>query len=348
MSKGRTGFTLIELLVVIAIIAVLIGLLLPAVQKVREAAARAQCQNNLKQLGLALHNYETAQGGFPAGLVTSISNTCDAEATGYTYLLPYIEQDNTHRLYDFDQPWFAAANYRAVGIEVKLFYCPSNRIGGSLDLSPIAQEWGTPLPPKAASCDYAFNKGANGSLHADGNRVPLEVRGMFDVRAPEKARKSVRMADITDGTSNTIAMGDASAGAGHWRARSLLNPSQPVLDPITGQPMILEQSWSAAGVGDPGHPWYGSVFGVTAQYGFASDPRDEPMNRPLITPSIYGADPRGDNATGRDMVSGFRSRHLNGCNFLFADGSTRFLRQSISPVTYRAMSTIAGGETTTE
>src|SRR5262249_30837582 len=118
----RRGFTLIELLVVIGIIAVLIGLLVPAVQRVREAANRAKCKNNLKQLGLALHNYHGARNCLPPGLISDQASASDAEASGYTYLLPYLEQDNTQKLYNFDVPWYDRSNYAAVGVEIKLFY----------------------------------------------------------------------------------------------------------------------------------------------------------------------------------------------------------------------------------
>lgn len=344
MPHSRRGFTLVELLVVIGIIAVLISLLLPAAQKVREAANQVDCLNNLKQLGLALNNYHGVEQCFPPGMITFQSNISQAEGTGFTLLLPYLEQDNTYKIYDFEKPWWDPVNATAVGTELRMFYCPSNRVKGSLDLAPIARQWSAALPPRAGTCDYAFCKGANGALHHDWTRIPLGVRGVFHVRVPEEPVAGVRLGDITDGTTQTLAMGDAVGGSPLYRARSLSDPSQAAIDPLTGQPAILEQSWSAAGAGDASHPWYGSVFAVTAQYGLSPDPRDEPMNRRPCTPTIFGNDPRGDNSNGRDYVSGFRSVHPGGCNFLFCDGSARFVAEGIRPEAYRAISTYAGGE----
>lgn len=343
---SRRAFTLVELLVVIAIVAVLIGLLLPAVMKVRESASRVQCQNNLRQIGLALHLHGIARGYLPPGLITDQSNMSDIEASGFTRLLPFIEQDGTYRIYSFDDPWWHPTNFKAVGTEISLFYCPSNRAGGAIDLGPIAAQWNLVLPPWAAGIDYALCKGANGAINLRWDKVPPETRGAFGIRG--RQQRGTHLGEITDGTSNTIALGEAAGGNPFYLVRDLANPGVAATNPYTGQTTAIDQSWSASGIADAAHPWYGSVFAVTAQYGLPSDPRDEPMNRRLVTPTVWGQDSKGDNAAGKDFVSGFRGMHPGGCNFLFLDGSVHFMSQRLEPANYRALSTIAGNDFATE
>ncbi|GIW80647.1 MAG: prepilin-type N-terminal cleavage/methylation domain-containing protein [Gemmatales bacterium] len=340
----RQAFSLVELLVVVAIIATLIGLSLPAVQKVREAANRARCQNHLKQLGVALHAYHDVHGCFPPAMIPAGSNVNGAEATGFTLLLPFLEQQNTHQLYDFSQAWWQPTNHQAVATPVSVFFCPSNRVQGWMDLRLIAAEWKYPMPPRAASCDYAFCRGANGVMIADWTRIPASVRGVFQINRLDRA--GVCLTDIADGTSTTIAMGGAAGGNDFYLTRDLNNPTEPVIEALTGRPVAIEQTWGATGAGDPAHPYYGSVLGVTAQYGIGTDPRPEPMNRRPATPTVASRQAGSDNQNGRDHISGFRSLHPGGCNFLFCDGRVQFLPESLDADVYRALSTYLGGEPT--
>ncbi len=339
----RRAFTLIELLVVIAILAVLVGLLLPAVQKVREAASRMKCQSQLRQLGLALHQHHDTRSSFPPGFVCSDGDLQNGEHSGFTLLLPFIEQNAAHRLFTLTSPWFDPANESAVAVVVPLYYCPSNRQSGWIDLTAISAQWGCYLPPRVATTDYALCKGANAALHRDVNRTPLAVRGVFGVR-PSITSAGVRIADVADGTSTSFALGEAAGGNPRYLARDPDDATRPSVNALTGQPAVIDQSWSAACVAPPSQPFYGSVFAVTAQYGLAADLRDEPMNQPLVAPTIFGSDNAGDNASGRDRVSGFRSLHPDGCNFLYCDGSVRFLSRTVRPDVYRALSTYAGDE----
>ncbi|QVL34940.1 DUF1559 domain-containing protein [Telmatocola sphagniphila] len=340
----RRAFSLVELLVVIAIIAILIALLLPAVQKVREAAGRISCTNNLKQFGLALQNYHDAVGSFPPGMTVNGSSVAETGTfSGLVPLLPYLEQDNWARIWDPTKTWYQSPNFDIVPIQIKVFYCPSNRTSGVIDTSFLVPFAGRPLP-NVASADYLLCKGANAAL-CQYTQVPWTARGVFDVNT------STRLTDITDGTSNTFAMGEGAGGNPKYGIRRWYPDTTPAQGLFPGQSSNIDQSWSSGPmatvtlntIGYLG----GACLGVTAERGGNSDPWNEPMNNPLVLPALSfhnGCINSGTAPGTYDIISGFRSVHPNGCNFLFCDGSVRFMVQTINPDTYRALSTMAAGE----
>lgn len=192
VMRQRRAFTLIELLVVIAIIAVLIALLLPAVQQVREAARRTQCRNQLKQLGLAIHNYHDLHTTFPPGVIASDGNLQDGMHSGLTLLLPQIDHISVYQKYDFNVSWRDPVNQEATSAYISTFRCPSCPGG-------LPQSGGFNLP----TSDYSFSKGNRAWLCFD---QPVKS-GMFDVNSRTKLR------DVTDGSSNTFAMGETMSSA---------------------------------------------------------------------------------------------------------------------------------------
>jgi prepilin-type N-terminal cleavage/methylation domain-containing protein len=206
-GQNRSAFTLIELLVVIAIIAVLIGLLVPAVQKVREAAARAQCTNNLKQIGVALHNYHNVNKNFPSNLRPPAVNT--VRERWVTKLLPYFEQGNLLSIYNPTLNWSDTGNRVAVATPLPVLQCPSSpdptRLDGAPDNFPAV--W----TANVASGDYA------GIYGVDPRLVTL---GLVDAAGDGVASKTtaVRIADIRDGTSNTLHITESAGGPTVWRA----------------------------------------------------------------------------------------------------------------------------------
>jgi prepilin-type N-terminal cleavage/methylation domain-containing protein/prepilin-type processing-associated H-X9-DG protein len=305
----RNGFTLIELLVVIAIIALLLGLLLPAVQQARAAASRISCENNLKQIGLALHNYHDASSRFPPGYCASVPYYDGATDTspGWGWgalILPYVEQENLYRQLNLNQP---VQDSPAIGSVVKVYLCPA-------DLTP---QGAFALPDGfgdtvclAAPSSYAACVGGDESGTTD-----LSGRGIF------YRNSQTSIPEITDGTSNTILIGERawSNANGIWAGavpggvinRGQSNPCQPVI---------------------PG-AWYPAATLVQAH---------AHMNNALSDP---------DGSAGMDD---FGSRHSSGSNFVFADGSVHFLRSitgdnadgsyTADGLIFQALATRAGGE----
>jgi prepilin-type N-terminal cleavage/methylation domain-containing protein/prepilin-type processing-associated H-X9-DG protein len=218
-ARKRLGLTLIELLVVIAIIAILIGLLMPAVQKVREASNRASCANNLKQLGLALHHYHGDHGKFPPGAVGPIKGVPPGlkhHGLG-TYLLPYVEQDALFRQYRWDVSWFDPPNQPVVNQQLNVWSCPSaeaNRlqVGSVVTVTPpdVFLFQGT-----AACADYGGMHRVDAQLLLTGLVDPVSNNfGIFEVN------RGTRLAEVLDGTSQTIMLAECAGRPKLWQGRN--------------------------------------------------------------------------------------------------------------------------------
>jgi len=324
---SRKGFTLIELLVVIAIIAVLVGLLVPAVQKVREAANRMSCSNNLKQLGLAAHNNASTDDGFlPYGMIRNQTTTNPSpgfpnpSALGTAYrcaiwhqLLPYVEQEALYKRWNFTS--FNANNLAPGGTtswvgehffrqKVKSFICPSNP-GDALNKSFTGAD-----SDRYFTASYLANAGTRGYPRwSAGNAVPSLFQfqdGAFNQNTKYK------LTDLTDGTSNTLLFGER-----HY--------FDPVFD--AGPPTVPFSDK----ISNWGWTWFGAqgdcFFGTSAPINFKWK---------VTTPKTQVAFDDRINAAG--------SGHSGGANFCFGDGSVKFLSEGLNAVAYRAMGTRAGGE----
>jgi prepilin-type N-terminal cleavage/methylation domain-containing protein/prepilin-type processing-associated H-X9-DG protein len=274
----RLGFTLIELLVVIAIIAVLIGLLVPAVQKVRAATARTQCLNNLKQIGLALHAYQDATKVFPPGYqstrpyVDGASDTSPGWGWG-AFILPYLDQSPLHGQLNFSQP---VQKSPVIQTMLAVFLCPSDLPSPSAFFVPDG--FGDPLC-LAAPASYAACVGGDESDTFGPTGLGILYRN-----------SQVRMTDITDGTSNTILIGERAWANAQGIWAGAINDG------------VCKRGAQNACPGS-GAAWYPAATLVLAHSHF--------------------------NNTTTDTDGGlddFSSLHAGGSNFLFADGSVRFLR----------------------
>ncbi|MFO7901531.1 MAG: DUF1559 domain-containing protein [Planctomycetota bacterium] len=314
-GRGRLGFTLVELLVVIAIIGILVALLLPAVQAARESARRTQCINNLKQIGLAFHNYHDTHKCFPPSYVIQpggggVHGEPDAATRdagpGWawgTLLLPFLEQAPLHDTIDFRLPCWDPANQAATETQLSGFLCPSAT--GSSGPMPVKDGAGGTLATFGRSC-YVVNAGQNEPwlLTVD------SYEGIAD--GPLYRNSPTRMADVTDGLSSTVFVGEH-------------------------HPVLSDKTWVGVVPGAIVCPKPRFAFGDCEPAGilvnchsgpcsYADPPVIHPPNSPVAAPCQMYAE------------------HPGGCNVLLGDGSVRFVSETINQLTWAALSSSAGDE----
>jgi len=365
----RMGFTLIELLVVIAIIAVLISLLLPAVQSAREAARRAQCTNNLKQIGLAMHNYHSANNCFPpGGTNTSTINGQVAQGWGcwsaHSMMLPYMEQTTIYSALNFSIVCESASNNnddlgQTTGTtrSIAIFLCPSDPGAGPYGQwsgGPAGQSYQFPGNNYFASVGPGMNQ-YGVSRYAEitvGSSAPT---GMFQVFG-----SPISIASVTDGTSNTIAMGEWIKGSNKstvtipqdvvWMNTTLpagASPGSPLLLMPAGGASFnawlrqcVQQIPTTNANGNPyselGQDWCVGLFFHTLGNTLVGP--NPPY--PNCTADVYDLGDTDDDIG----YFGLSSNHPGGCNVLMADGSARFLKNSVSQLTLWALGSRNQGE----
>ncbi|WP_238602747.1 DUF1559 domain-containing protein [Fimbriiglobus ruber] len=323
----RRGFTLIELLVVIAIIAILIGLLLPAVQKVREAAARSTCSNNLKQIGLSIYNYESAYQYFP----NSVRPATGPRISWTIGVLPFIEQGNIRNIYDPTKNWFdnttntsGASNLSVTSKTIKIFVCPSAQHPTALDGDPSTNTWNI-----VALTDYAASTSVS-HLATNVNATGTDLPGIMQKSTVAGQLIQIRVASVTDGLSNTV-MVTESAGR-----PQIFRINKPFGTPTAVQ--VNGGGWSrpASDLDFYTSTSDGTSFPGTCAVGCTNG---------FDYYTQYGG---YNNATfGTEGSSAPYSFHTGGVNTLMGDGSVRFIASSVDVGTFAALVTRSNGEVIT-